>query len=391
MKNLPRTLARFFIAPLLLATAFAVGAAAAPPIKIGVSISETGELAEFGQAQLSGLKFWVQDINSRGALLGRRVELVHYDDQSRVDRSVSIYERLIRQDGVRLLVSPYSSTLTMAASEVAERRGVPMISIASAPELWHRGFKNLFGMYAPADHNMDPVLSLAEEKGLSTVAVANQRTEFPAAVVAGVKRKVAEHGLKVVFSGSYPAGVRDVTKLVRDMKTTNPDVVIVAGYLEDGIVFMRAARAEGLAPKLMALSGGPALREFGDALGYARSNGVISTVQWMRDVRLPMSFDFAFRYRRQFGAYPSYDAAGGYAAGQVLEAAVRLAGSTNGQAVRQQLSSMKFRSILGHYRVDDSGMQRGKTTYLVQWQDSHISLVYPTDLARWPLVFPFPG
>ena len=89
--------------------------------------------------------------------------------------------------------------------------------------------------------------------------------------------------------------------------------------------------------------------------------------------------------------YPSYDAAGGYAAGQVIEAAVRLAGTTDRTKVRDELAVLKFRSILGNYRVDPSGLQTAKSTYLVQWQDDHISLVYPPDVARWKLVYPYPG
>ena len=88
--------------------------------------------------------------------------------------------------------------------------------------------------------------------------------------------------------------------------------------------------------------------------------------------------------------YPNYDAAGGYAAGQILESALRLANSNDPTAVRAQLSNMKFRSIIGHYRVDARGMQEAKNNYLVQWQDSHISLVYPPQLARWQVLYPLP-
>ncbi|MBW2415859.1 MAG: amino acid ABC transporter substrate-binding protein [Deltaproteobacteria bacterium] len=390
MRNPARTFARFLFGLALVVVAPDAGAAEAEPIKIGMSTSESGEFQDVTATQLRGLQMWADDINSRGALLGRRVKIIHHDDASRADRAAAVYERLITRDGVDLLVSPYSSTLTVTASQVAERHGVPMISVGSAPGLWKRGFKNLYGLYAPADRNMDPVLALGREKGLSTVAVAHQQAKFPEAVAAGVVEHAPEYGLKVVFSGSYAGVPGDLTGLARDMKAANPDVVIVGGYLEDGIAFMRAARAVGLRPKIMALSAGPALRQFGDELGYDKSNGVLATVQWVRDVRMPMSFDFAFRYRRRHGVYPSYDAAGAYAAGQVLEAAVRLAGTTDPEAVRHQLSTMKFRSILGHYRVDESGMQRGKTTYLVQWQKQYLSLVYPVELARYPLLYPFP-
>ncbi len=77
--------------------------------------------------------------------------------------------------------------------------------------------------------------------------------------------------------------------------------------------------------------------------------------------------------------------------GRCIEAAVRLAGTTDHAAVRDELAVLKFRSILGNYRVDATGLQTAKSTYLVQWQDDHISLVYPPDVARWKLLYPYPG
>ncbi len=111
----------------------------------------------------------------------------------------------------------------------------------------------------------------------------------------------------------------------------------------------------------------------------------------MRSERIPGAFDFGFRYRARHGLYPSYHAAGGYACGQILEAAVRLAGTTDPAAVREQLQSMVFRSILGDYRVNEAGMQIGKPKYLIQWQDMHRSLVYPPEISRWKVRYPFPA
>jgi len=99
----------------------------------------------------------------------------------------------------------------------------------------------------------------------------------------------------------------------------------------------------------------------------------------------------SYRYERLYNAYPNYDVAGAYAAGQVLEQAVRLAGSADRTAVRTQLATLKTRTILGNYRVDETGAQTAKTTYLIQCQGDHLSLVYPPEVARFPLVYPYPG
>jgi branched-chain amino acid transport system substrate-binding protein len=366
-------------------------AVAVEPIRIGVTTSLTGSLADFGAEQQRGMQMWVADVNDRGALLGRPVQLVLRDDGSNEDQVTRLYEQLITQDKVDFLISPYSSNLTLAAVAVAERHGVPMVTVASASDIWKHGYKNVFGLYTPADANMDPVLALAKEKALKTVAVVYLDDDFPRHVAEGVRAKAAAFGLSVVFDQQYSNDLKAMPALATRVAAANADVVIVASYMDDAVAFAKAAKGAGVKPELMAFSGGPALQEFGEKVGVPNVQGMISTVQWSRDVRMPGGFDLAFRYERLYGEYPSYDAAGGYSAGQVLEAAVRLAGTVDRAAVREQLTTLKFRSLLGNYRVDATGLQTAKSTYLVQWQQDHISLVYPPDVARWKLMYPYPG
>ena len=359
------------------------------PLRIGATVSDTGELADLGTQVRRGLIMWQAGINERGGLLGRAVELELHDDGSSAQQAVQHY-RAMRDSGISLFISPYSSEMTLAVRNDVGRADIAMISIASAPEIWATEDTRIFGAYTPANHNMDPFMHMVAKRGLSTVALAYQASKFPTAVAEGVRTKAAELNLKIVLDQSYPEGTRDFGPLSEAIRQSSPDAIIVGSYLQDAIDFTKAAHKQGVKTKLIAFSGGPALRQYGNAVGSSIAEGVISTVQWLRSVRMPGSFDFGFRYRSQFGIYPSYDAAGGYAAGQILEAAMRLAKSAEPAAVRAKLATMKFRSILGHYRVDERGMQNAKPTYLVQWQDNHISLVYPPQLARWQVVYPLP-
>ena len=365
------------------------GTTSGMPLRIGATISDTGTLAEFGEQVRRGLTMWQAEVNERGGLLGRAVELVLLDDQSMPEAAVAHYQGMLRS-GIKLFISPYSSTQTLAVRDALGTSDYAMVSIASAPAIWDRSDPRVFGAYTPANHNMDPVLELATRRSLTRIALAWQRSEFPSAVADGVRTAAAARNLQIVADESYAEGTQDFTQLTRKIAAQNPELVVVGSYLQDAIDFTRAARQTGLKPRLLAFSGGPALREYGDSVGWETAQGVISTVQWLRSVRLPGAFDFGFRYRQEFAVYPSYDAAGGYAAGQILEAAMRLATSAEPRAVRKQLGTMKFRSILGHYRVDEYGMQTAKANYLVQWQDNHISLVYPAHLARWQVIYPLP-
>lgn len=133
---------------------------------------------------------------------------------------------------------------------------------------------------------------------------------------------------------------------------------------------------------------GPALTEFGNSLGED-ADGVMGVVSWMRSGNVPMAYDFSFRFKEQYGRNAGVHAAYGYGAGQVLEAGVRLAGSLNRDDVRKQLREMVFRSLLGNYRVDETGMQKAKTIFLMQWQNGYRLLVSPPELRDAPPIFPF--
>lgn len=378
----------FFPLAIACALLMAQGALAAEPIRVGVSASLTGAYAAPGSDLLEGLKMWAYDVNARGALLGREVKIVSYDDQSDPDTSARLYEKLINDDQVDLLIGPYASDVTLAASEVAERHGFPMISpSASATDIWSRGYRNIFQVDTPADRYMDLLIESASDAGLSTIALAYEGNDFPRGVARGVRTRAAATGMKLVFDEEYREGSSDFTDLVRRMKASNPDLVIGGTYLQGSIDIVREAKRQNFSPKAIAFTVGPALVEFGDTLG-ADADGILGVVGWMRSGNVPMAYDFSFRYKEKTGRNAGVHAAYGYAAGQVLEAAVRLANTLDKDAVREQLREMKFGSLMGRYRVDDNGKQQAKETFVMQWQDGRRLLVLPRELRDNPIIYP---
>lgn len=358
-------------------------------IRIGTTQSLSGHFEEFGTEQLKGLQMWVSDVNSRGALLGRPVELVYHDDRSRSAGAADGFTRLIEKDGVDLLVGPYSSALTLASSVVAEAHGIPMVATAaSAEEIWSRGLDNVFGIDTPANNYLTGI-NIARNNGARTAAILYKDTEFTTEVAAGVRRNAADGDINLLLDESYPPPQRNFDDLAQRLKSLDPDVIVGLSYLEDSIAIVQALKKAGVKPRMLIFTVGPALREFGDALGED-AEGITGVVQWLRSVPKPGAQDFAYRYRQAYGVNPGVHAAIGYSAGQVIEAAVRLADTTDHDAVREQLGNMKFRSLIGKYEVDATGRQVGKRNYVLQWQDGQRRLVDPADVAERPLVYPLP-
>jgi len=381
----------FLLASLALWCAIGLQSAlAAEVIKLGATASLSGVYAGPGQDQLEGIKMWVQDINARGALLGRKVELVYYDDESDADTVRRLYQRLINDDKVDLLIGPYSSDLTLVASDVTEQHDFPMVAAgAAASEIWSRGYRNIFQVDAPAYEYMDLLIKSAKNNaGLTRIALIYPAADFSREVAEGVRAKAAEQGMEIVFDEEYPLDSTDFSDLVRRMRLSAPELVIGATYLNDSIALVREAKRQQLSPKAFAFTVGPALTEFGDALGDD-ADGIIGVVSWMRGGRVPMAYDFSFRFKEQFGRNAGAHAAYGYGAAQVMEAGVRLAGSLDKDAIRQQLHDMVFRSLLGNYRVDETGKQKAKTIFLMQWQNGYRLLVSPKEIRDAEIIYPF--
>ncbi len=383
--------------PLLLQLTLVVGALlllcwqglslARSPIRVGVTVAQSGQYAVPGSADLEGMRLWVHDINQRGGLLGRPVELVHYDDKSDPQRSTRLYERLISKDKVDLLLGPYGSDITMAASRVAEYHHFPMVASGAADEdIWARGYLNIFGIDAQAEHYADPLLAAAAEAGITRLALVYADNNFPRQLARGVRRQAARYGMRIVFEHEYPQSQTEFGALMRQMRATRPELLIGGTYLKDSIALVQAAHRAGFRPRGMAFTVGPALPEFVQALG-AQAEGALGLVSWMRSAGLPLAMDFSYRYKRLYGHNASVQAALGYAAGQVLEAAVRLADSLDRNAVRSQLRGMTFQSLLGRYKVDATGKQTAKTTYVLQIRDGDRVLVLPASLDQHRLRF----
>jgi branched-chain amino acid transport system substrate-binding protein len=372
------------------AQTFSVALADSKEFVVGASVALSGKYARTGQEQLHGFQMWVDDVNARGGVLGRKMRLVHYDDESKPEVGAKLYEKLITQDKVDLLIGPYSSAVTMAASTVAEKHNFPMVSSgASSAKIWERGYKNTFGLYTLAEVYMDPILEFAKNNGLKTVALIYENTAFPRSVAAGVRTKATALGMKVVFDEEYGKASTDFSSMILKMKAIKPDMVIGGSYLPDSTAFMRQARENRLYAKIFAFAVGPGLPDFGKNLG-ADANGVMGNTQWEPELKIPGAGEFSKKYKAKYGHEPGYHAGGGYGAGQVLEAAVTRALSVDRDKVRKALYELDIVTTFGRFKVDGTGKQIGKPAYAVEWINGEREIILPKDAATHDPVFPFP-
>src|SRR5881409_4367264 len=170
------------------------------PIRIGASLSLTGTYAKLGRNQHEGYQLCIKDLNAKGGLLGRKAELVVYDDQSTPATAVRLYEKLITEDRVDGVMGPYSSPVTEAAANVTEKYKKVMVSpLAATTSIFRKGRKYIFMVISPAEGYLEGLIDIAAKRGLKTVAVVNEDTLFSKAAASGAMELAKKRGLHVVY------------------------------------------------------------------------------------------------------------------------------------------------------------------------------------------------
>jgi branched-chain amino acid transport system substrate-binding protein len=383
----PDLLARVVVS--LMVMVAGTGARAEPDIVVGLSVAQSGPFAHASQEQWRGFQLWMDETNARGGLLGRKIAIRQGDDQSRPEVAGRLYEQFCTESRAAVLIGPYSSPATLAASAAANKHGIPLISAgASAAEIWEQGHHGVFGLYTPASAHLDPVLEFARSRGLKRVALLYEDSPFQIEVARGVKARAKSLGMHVVFEQKYDKGAKTFVSMIAKMKSRRPDAIIGGSYLPEAVTFVRQAKEGKMYARLIAFSIGPALTEFGTRLGLD-AEGVFGTSQWEPDLPLPGAAEFAEHYQAKYGHRPSTEASGGFAAGQVLGEAILKAGSVEPDKLRAALSELDTVTVFGRYKVDASGRQVGKSAYVVQWIDGTRQVVLPEALAARKPAYPF--
>ncbi len=367
---------------LLLAPAPAAAGDGGGPILVGGTVSRHGKFREPGTMVEQGYRLWERQINEQGGLLGRPVKLIVYDDRSDPARTRQLYQRLLTRDHVDLLLSPYSTTLTLAASAVSERFHYVMLACgASGEEIWQRGYHYIFGVYAPSGRYFIGLLDLMARYGLDSVVVLYEFSPFNVSASRGVEKWSKRFGVRVLMNAVYLNGKRSLKKLLPAVRQANPAGLILCSYPDDDYLLLKLLKKTGYRPRVLAMTIGPVLPDFVRRAG-AQAEGVFAPSQWEPDTRLPFpgSKEFIKEFQSFTGRLPSYHAAAAYASCQLLARGVATIRCLDQIRLRKHIASLDTITIIGRFKVDSSGMQIGHNPILIQWQHGRKVIVYPAKL-----------
>jgi branched-chain amino acid transport system substrate-binding protein len=377
---------------------------AQPPLRIGASLAQTGPYATPAQNQLRGYRLCVKHANEKGGVLGRRIELIVEDDQSKPPTAVAIYERLITRDKVDAILGPYYAPVVEAVAEVSEKHRMPMVSPAGATTSTHKkGRRFVFMVFSPGEAYLEGLIDMAAKRGLKTVALIYEDTLFPRGVAQGTLELARKHGLSVVLLEAYPPRTADFSAILTRVRTANPDVLAAGTYFEDAVAITRQLKELNVNPKMFAVTVGGDFPQFHQMLGRS-AEFVYGPTQWEAQLvtlragglipiarQYPGAREFVEAYRKEFpGADLSYHSASGYAGCQVLVEAIRRVGSLDGEKVREAILAMDLNTIFGAFKVDKDGIQIAHRMVMFQWQEGKKVIVWPEELAPGKPRFPTP-
>lgn len=364
------------------------------PIRIGGAISQTGKFSEAANRQYNSVKMWVDEVNARGGLLGRKVELIMLDDKSDTQTAIKLYEKLITEDKVDLMVGPYSSAICDAVANVTERYHMPIIAYgAASSDIWEKGRKYIFAINDIAENYQKGAAHLAREIGVKRIAIIGEDSLFPRMSRKGLEEWAQKLGLEVVLAENYPTqSQNDFTALLQKIKSRRAEAIFSNGYFADSVAQIRQLREMNYDVKMFAGTVGPSLPRFAKDLGPS-AEYVLGFSQWEPKpevLKYPGMKEFIENYKKRYGDEPNYHSGSAYASMQVFEAAVKKAGTVDREKVRDTLASITVQTVFGTWKVNEKGMvdHEGLT---FQIQKGERVIVWPPKLAEAKPILPMPA
>ena len=360
------------------------------PIKIGASLSLTGDFSDDGVAFKKGYELWASDVNAHGGILGRKVVLTILNDASNQNQVVTNYQTLINSDHVDLTFGPFSSLLTGPASSVAARNGYAFVEGAGgAPTVFqtqsNQADHNIFDVSLPIADEMMPfvnyIASLPASQRPKTAAYPMAQDPFADPPVQLAQSKLQALGVRTVYSNIFPAEPSAYTPQADQVAGKTPDLVVLGSTDVPTVqAFMQAFEQQHYLPKMFIAAAGPDQgSSFITAVGAKNAAGMMVPNAWYPGYANAASQQMVSEYVKQYGGNASgvnADVAEAYSVGQVVQQAIVATHGVDNQKIIQYLhSNVTLDTVQGQVKFDSLGENATAAAFIFQWQDNGTQFV----------------
>lgn len=386
-------------ATLALGIAMSASAAYAQSVKVGALYPFSGGLALLGDESFRGLELAIEERNASGGLNGKKLEIVKGDA---VDPNQAVGEarRLTSVEKVPVLFGSYSSSISLAATQVAELAGIPYFEMGAISDpITERGFKNVYRTNPTAKDFANKIVDAvtdalapalkADPKSLK-IAIVHEDSLYGQTVTGFQVARIKEKGLTLVETLPYSAKSVDLTPTILRLKSAGVDVVLQTSYQNDTVLFFRQMKEQGLKLKgIVGAGGGYSLRDTMEAIGAANFEGALNvdfTQYKTNPAGAPGIEDFVKKYNAKYGSAPrSGHSLANYMGAKVILDALSGAKDLSGANVREVM--MKVDVAAGKtatgwgVKLNDKGQNERASPYIMQWQKGELVTVFPKEAA----------
>ncbi len=352
-RHIVGTFALLFASSALIWGCKTAGGPAGTEIPVGEFASLTGGTATFGQSVHNGDVLAIDEINAAGGVLGKKINLLTEDDQSKTEEAVASVQKLVNSDHVVALLGEVASSRSMAGAPIAQLSHAPMITPASTNEDVTKKGDYIFRICFIDPFQGQTMARFAlNSLGKKRAAVLTDvKQDYSVGLDEAFKHTYSTSGGAIVSEQSYSTGDKDFHAPLTSIRATNPDVIFVPGYYTEVALIVRQARELGIDCPILGGDGwdSPELtkgaeKEFNNTFfsNHFATEDPDSTVQ-----------NFVKKYEDRYHSMPDAMAALGYDAARILVDAMKRAGSTDSAALRKAIAETKdFPGVTGHITID---------------------------------------
>jgi branched-chain amino acid transport system substrate-binding protein len=377
---------------------FCAPASAKDSIRLGYSMSLTGVFSPNAAGQVEAYAVWSELVNKKGGIYvkeyGKKlpVEMVFYDDQSDPGTAVRIYEKLITQDKVDLVLSPANTPIHFAVAPLAQKYKIPLVG-STAASVKLREIKNDWFWFITAsmpDWQERALVDLLKDLNIKTVAIAYLQEIFPKENLQFLEPYLKEAGIKVELLKDYPVAEKDLKTLLSQIKDKNPDAAIYLSYPVDTFTIVTQSQEVGLNPKFMFNLVGPATVVFKPKFGQA-VEGISTMGNWSPKMKTFGNKEFVDAVEAKYKKVPdALNGSLGYMACQIVEQAIEKAGTLDRKKLRDYIATATFQTVQGPVKFKGSENIKA-VAGIAQWQNGDLEVIWPKSIATAKPMYPKPA
>jgi branched-chain amino acid transport system substrate-binding protein len=311
------------------------------------------------------------------------------DSTSTPTTAANVAQRLLTQNDVVAILGAFASSLTIAISEVTERRGVPLLTMSFSDQITGRGFENIFQVVAKASvlgkAQFDGTAAIAAAAGqkLERIAIMYEDTAYGTSQAAGLRDGAKAAGVQVVMDDAYPLGITDVTPLINKLRASGAQAVFPVSYLNDSLQIIRAMRQQRITIPAIGGAAGYVIPDFEKGLGEF-AEGVLS----ISPANYDLTPELTERFRKRYGYFMVHEALEHAVCMDVLAQAMEKAKSAKPDDLRRALQGARFEGgwtkamTGGAVQFDKTGLNTLSVPVMVQWRNKELVSVWPNEFAK---------